>query len=141
MLMGDTDTVPESEPKITPSLQNRSVISVVLGDYHNVALTSTGKVLSWGSYSLGALGLGDPTKLLPGTPGAFITQEQREFAMRAGRGEPPSVETPTEVRFDYGRKTPKDRFCFAIAAAGWHTGALVIDLEVGDHICLQIMVV
>jgi len=139
--MGDTDTVPESEPKITPSLQNRSVISVVLGDYHNVALTSTGKVLSWGSYSLGALGLGDPTKLPPGTPGAFRTQEQREFAIRTGRGEPPSVETPTEVRFDYGKKTSKDRFCFAIAAAGWHTGALVIDLEVGDHFCPQIMVV
>ena len=141
VLMGDTDTVPEFEPKIIPSLQNRSVISVVLGDYHNVALTSTGKVLSWGSYSLGALGLGDPTKLPPGTPGAFNTEEQREFANRNRRGEPPSVEAPTEVRFDHGRKTPKDRFCFAIAAAGWHTGALVIDLEVGDHCCLQIIVV
>jgi len=44
--------------------------------------------------------------------------------------EPNPVLVPTEVRFDHGRKTPKDRFCFSVTAAGWHTGALVVDLEV-----------
>lgn len=44
--------------------------------------------------------------------------------------EPSKVDVPTEVRFDHGRKTKKDRFCFSVTAAGWHTGALVIDLEV-----------
>lgn len=128
--MGDLDTTPQSEPKIILPLQNKSVIAVVLGDYHNVALTSTGKVLTWGSYSAGALGLGDPTSLVPGTPGAFATERQMQRALERRRGEPPAVELPTEVRFDHARRTPKDRFCFAIAAAGWHTGALVIDLEV-----------
>ena len=44
--------------------------------------------------------------------------------------EPNPVLAPTEVRFDHGRKTPKNRFCFSVTAAGWHTGALVVDLEV-----------
>lgn len=129
VLIGDTDTNRESSPKVVPALQDKSIISVVLGDYHNVALTSNGKVLTWGAYSAGALGLGDPTTLPPGTPGAFETEERRLVASERGRGEPPAVETPTEVKFDHGRKTRKDMFCFSIAAAGWHTGALVIDLE------------
>jgi len=132
VLIGDTDTYHESSPKVLPALQNKSIISVVLGDYHNVALTSNGKVLTWGAYSAGALGLGDPTTLPPGTPGAFVTEEQRQVASERGRGEPPAVEIPTEVRFDHGQKTRKDGFCFSIAASGWHTGALVIDLEPDD---------
>ncbi|KAF9461207.1 regulator of chromosome condensation 1/beta-lactamase-inhibitor protein II [Collybia nuda] len=129
VLMGSTDTNPRSQPKIIPELQNKDVISVDIGDYHNIALTSKGKVLTWGAYSAGALGLGDPTTLPPGTPGAFRTEERRLLAIDRERGEPPAVEVPTQVRFDHGRKLPKERFCFAIAAAGWHTGALVIDLE------------
>jgi SCF-associated factor 1 len=42
-----------------------------------------------------------------------------------------SVDVPTEVRFDDGKK-PKNRFCLAVAAGGWHTGALVIDTEPDD---------
>jgi SCF-associated factor 1 len=41
------------------------------------------------------------------------------------------VTVPTEVRFDHGGKKRKEMFCFAATAAGWHMGALVIDLEVG----------
>lgn len=128
--MGDTNTTPDSDPNIIPALQNRSVISVVLGDYHNGALTSSGKLLTWGAYSAGALGLGDPASLEPGTPGAFSTEAQRIRALGHHRGVPPAVEVPTEVRFDHGRKEPKERFCFSASASGWHTGALVIDLEV-----------
>ena len=130
VLMGNTSTTAESEPNIIPALQNRSVISVVLGDYHKGALTSTGKLLTWGAYSSGALGLGDPAKLEPGTPGGFATEVQRLSASSHRRGTPSAVEVPTEVRFDHGRKKPKERFCFSASAAGWHTGALVIDLEV-----------
>jgi len=130
VLMGDTRTNPNSRPKIIPALQNKSIISVVLGDYHNVALTSSGEVMTWGEYSAGALGLGDPTTLVPGTPGAFATEEARQEAEEDRMGEPLAVEFPSKVRFDHGLKMPKDRFCFAVAAAGWHTGALVIDLEV-----------
>jgi len=129
VLMGDIETSVDSKPKIIPALQNKGVISVQLGDYHNVALTSTGKVLTWGAYSAGALGLGDPATLSSGVPGGFTSDERRLLAQARGRGEPPAVEVPTEVRFDHGRKRPKDRFCFAVSAAGWHTGALAIDLE------------
>lgn len=132
VLMGDIDTTDESEPKIIPDLQNRSVISIVLGDYHNGALTATGKLLTWGAYSSGALGLGDPVDLPVGAPGGFATRNAHLRAQSQGRGEPPAVEVPTEVRFDHGRKHPKDRFCFSASAAGWHTGALVIDLEVSN---------
>lgn len=87
-------------------------------------------MLTWGSYSKGALGLGDPVKLTPGTPGAFRDEQTRKRAVERGHGEPPEVLVPTEVRFDHGLKHPRKRFCFGVTAAGWHTGALVIDLEV-----------
>lgn len=130
VLIGSTDTTPESDPQIIPSLQHKAVISVALGDYHNAALTESGKLLAWGQYSSGALGLGDPTKLEPGAPGGFATQATLDTARSRRRGVPPSVEVPTEVRFDHGKQRSADRFCFAVAAAGWHTGALVIDLDV-----------
>jgi SCF-associated factor 1 len=34
-------------PKIIPALQNRGIISVVLGDYFKAALTASGKLLTW----------------------------------------------------------------------------------------------
>ncbi|KAF8892149.1 regulator of chromosome condensation 1/beta-lactamase-inhibitor protein II [Infundibulicybe gibba] len=128
VLMGDTETTAESSPNIIPALQNKSIISVVLGDYHYAALTSKGKLLTWGAYSSGALGLGDPARLQPGMPGAF--RDQRTHQAAGIWDTPPAVATPTEVRFDHGRKKPREMFCFSAAASGWHTGALVIDLEV-----------
>ncbi|KIL71040.1 hypothetical protein M378DRAFT_155990 [Amanita muscaria Koide BX008] len=113
VLMGDTNTTEESEPTIVPTLQNKNVISVVLGDYHSAALTADGKLYTWGQFSRGALGLGDGKALFT----------------RASHWDDRAVDVPTEVRFDHGRKKPKDRFCLAVAACGWHTGALVIDLE------------
>ncbi|KAJ7612459.1 regulator of chromosome condensation 1/beta-lactamase-inhibitor protein II [Mycena polygramma] len=129
VLMGDTDTTEETDPHIDPALQNKSVISVLVGDWHNAALTSSGKLLTWGGYSAGALGLGDPTALAPGAPGGFETEAQRVRALEGRFGNPPNVDVPTEVRFDHARKTPKERFCFSACAAGWQTGALVIDLQ------------
>ena len=130
--MGNTDTSPElrPEPEVLPALQNKSIISVVLGDYHNLALTSNGKLFSWGAYSKGALGLGDPAKLPVNAPGGFANEQDLQRAQSHRRGIPPVVQVPTEVRFDHGHKRKKDRFCIAATAAGWHSGALVIDLEV-----------
>ncbi|KAG5637293.1 hypothetical protein H0H81_005088 [Sphagnurus paluster] len=96
VLIGDTSTDVDSDPKVIPELQNKSIISVVLGDYHSVALTAGGKVLTWGDYSAGALGLGDPATLTPGTPGAFDSQERRSVALERSWGRPPRVEVPTE---------------------------------------------
>ncbi|KAH6915918.1 regulator of chromosome condensation 1/beta-lactamase-inhibitor protein II [Coprinopsis sp. MPI-PUGE-AT-0042] len=127
VLIGSSETAVDSDPQIKPDLQNRSVISVVVGDYHNAALTSDGKLFTWGSFSAGALGLGDPGYLEPGQPGGYAPSPGRRRMQ-----EPAPVEVPTEVRFDHGRKNRKDRFCFGVTAAGWHTGALVIDLKIDE---------
>ncbi|KAF8555990.1 RCC1/BLIP-II [Imleria badia] len=128
VLMGSHETDPNTEPRVLPALQNRNVISVVLGDYHFGALTSTGKLLTWGEYSRGALGLGDPTTVEAGQPGGYRTDQQRQHALQFGRF-PPAVTEPAEVRFDHGENRRRKRFCFAATSAGWHMGALVIDLE------------
>jgi len=125
VLWGSHETDADSKPLIIPALQNNDVISVVLGDYHYGALTSTGKLLTWGDYSLGALGLGDPGHIPPGQPGGYATEERRRAAVANGGPSPPKVLEPAEVSF--GRRK---MFCFAVAAAGWHMGALVIDLQV-----------
>jgi SCF-associated factor 1 len=118
-------------PRIIPALQGRDIISVTLGDYFKAALTASGKLLTWGSFSRGALGLGHPRDLPVGAPGGPRTEQQRNALLSGGpSGTPPDVEVPREVRFDWGRRRPKEHFCFLAAAAGWHMGALVIDLEV-----------
>ena len=125
---------PPLKPTIIPSLQYRGVISVVLGDYHYGALTATGKLLTWGQFSKGALGLGNPVDIEPGQPGGFSTREQMlagQNALGDVPSTPPDVREPTEVRFDHERKNKgRETYVFAAAAAGWHMGALVIDLEV-----------
>jgi len=130
VLMGKHDATAESVPNIKPELQNRNVISIAVGDWHSVALTADGQVYTWGEFSSGALGLGDPANLEPGAPGGYApaTNNGRR------RGRPAKVETPTKVRFDYGTQGPRDRFAFAIAAGGWHTGALAMDLNVGHSV-------
>jgi SCF-associated factor 1 len=87
-------------------------------------------MLAPGQYSKGALGLGDPADIEPGQPGGFLTRNHRQMALDRRRGDPPNVSVPTEVRFDHGEKKRKQMFCFAATAAGWHMGALAIDLEV-----------
>ncbi|KAF4569685.1 hypothetical protein EYR40_008663 [Pleurotus pulmonarius] len=132
VLMGSLTTGPSEQPVIIPALQYKSIISVVVGDYHYGALTSTGKLLTWGAYSSGALGLGDPLELPVGTPGGFPSERLRLQAFERGWGQPPDVEVPSEVRFDHDLSHPRDRFCFAVTAAGWHMGALVMDLEASE---------
>jgi len=131
-LMGGVHTDEHSEPKIIPELQNRSVISVVLKDYHHGALTAEGQLLTWGPYCYGALGLGVPTDLPLGTPGGYLAEAQlfRSRLSEWGPLEPPAVTSPSPVHFNHGLKPGGRRFCFAATAAGWHTGALVVCLEV-----------
>ncbi|KAI0272360.1 RCC1/BLIP-II [Gloeopeniophorella convolvens] len=131
ILMGDVGTHSDSTPKIVSELQNRGIISIVLGDYHNGALTIDGQLLTWGQYSHGALGLGVPTEIPVGAPGGYATEDQlvRARASNWGPPEPPSVAAPAPVNFNHGRNVGGRKFCFAATAAGWHTGALVIDLE------------
>ncbi|KAI0343294.1 RCC1/BLIP-II [Trametopsis cervina] len=129
------------KPIILPSLQSprNKVISVILGDYHFGALTDSGKILTWGAFSKGALGLGDPVDLDVGVPGGYRTEAIKTNAIRSRSSEmsPPDVTIPGVVRFDWEErkmgKAGKERYCFAAVAAGWHVGALVIDLEVREE--------
>jgi len=107
------------------------VISIVLGDYHNGALTADGQLLTWGQYSHGALGLGIPTELPLGTPGGYLAESQLAQSRRSQWGplEPPRVASPSPVHFNHGPNPGGRRFCFAATAAGWHMGALVVCLE------------
>jgi SCF-associated factor 1 len=136
--MGNRSTSPADVPTVLPGLQNRNIISVVLGDYHFGALTEDGTLLTWGKYSAGAIGLGDPFKNPVGSPGGFHPVDDQAFSpytvlpwgvpQRGVRAPPRDVEEPTEVRFDY-QDHKRDKFVFSVAASGWHTAALVIDLE------------
>jgi SCF-associated factor 1 len=130
VLKGGDNTTPEMHPIIIPELQNRSIISVVCGASHFGALTSSGKLLTWGQYYMGALGLGDPHKLPIGSPGGFT-----EFSILGPSRSVPDVTVPSEVRFDHELKAEGkvERYCFAVAACGYHTAALVVDLT-GDEI-------
>ncbi|KAG8934250.1 hypothetical protein FRC02_010311 [Tulasnella sp. 418] len=134
VLMGkkqEVDQVLDFPRTIHPSLQNREIISVQLGDYHFVALTADGTVLTWGAYAEGALGLGNPLELEPGAPGGFASEQDKNLARMTGGARPPGVEQPCPVRFDW--KSKGQLFCYSIAAAGWHCGALLIDLDPNSH--------
>jgi len=126
-----SDTVPtpfdQMRPVVIPALQNRSIISVHIGDYHNGALTLDGNLYTWGQYSKGALGLGDPRKIPIGEPGGYEDQALANQIRAQHIDSPPDVSEPTLVKFvgDGGRR----KFCFGAATAGWHFGALVIDVE------------
>ena len=124
VLKGKHDITPDTLPTIIPELQNRSAISVVRGSDHFGALTSSRKPLTWGKYRRGNLGLGDPAKLPAGSPGGYAKEEQQDY------GYPLDVTVPTEVRLDHGlgAEGRVKRYCFAVAAGGYNTAALVVDL-------------
>lgn len=130
VLMGPNDATPETKPSVISTLQNKGVISIVIGDYHFGALLENGKLLSWGAST--ATGLGDPYEIEPGKPGGFATSQHRDRSLEVYQNLP-NIEVPTEVTFSHGLKKKRDRFVFAAAAAGWHMGALVVDLDQSDE--------
>ncbi|BGP39721.1 hypothetical protein JCM10449v2_003672 [Rhodotorula kratochvilovae] len=170
VLLGRKGVNEESEPQVIPELQSIGVIKVAHGDYHNLALTSSGHLYSWGAYSAGALGLGHPqlpntplsSAAANATPPAPEAQQPRPYSMpqisnptaqlptpqpqapyplfpgfaparpAALVERPPErVEKPTRVRFagelDGARETGRERFVYAVTAAGWHSGCLAVD--------------
>ena len=126
VLGGDQFITPDRLPTIIPELQNGSIISVIGSVYHSGALTSSGKLLTWGEYYEGTLGLGDAMKLPAGSPGGYAKEEDRGKHYSYI----PRVKVPTEVRFDHGLKAEGrvKRYCFAAAAGYCSTAALVVDL-------------
>ena len=146
---GETGTTPGTSPTIIPELQNKSVISVAYGysnygltSYFNTlasshfgALTSSGKLLTWGKYSSGALGFGDLRDL---PPGGYAEGGQVQAHVRTYFGTPPEVTVPSEVRFDFRLRAEGrvERYCFATAVGERHMGAIVVDLA-GDEVPLE----
>lgn len=98
-------------PDPLPTLQGKGVIQVAIGDYHSAALTDNGEMWTWGQGDAGQLGLGDVSMRFGGS----------------GVEEPRKVEFPLgSSREDEPDEERKEAFVFAITAAGWHTGALVL---------------
>ena len=109
VLMGNT-TPDATHPTLIPALQQHgpnAIVGVDVGEAHYGALTASGRLLTWGSFMEGALGLGPDV------------------------GRSTGVRVPTEVRFGAERGDGSQRmFCFSATSCGWHTGALVVDLDV-----------
>ena len=110
VLRGNTETTVNDHAEVIPELQNKSVISIVFGDYHNAALTADGHLYTWGAFSQGALGLGDPKDLPGGAPGGYPTEAARQRVLHGFHTNVPEVRTPTEVRFDHNDKRKRDKF-------------------------------
>jgi SCF-associated factor 1 len=113
VLFGRRNFSPMNEPEIFPTLQGREFDSIVLGDYHYGALTMDGKLLTWGNADCSGLGYSSTSV----------------------------IHQPREVKFDYEQSGPKRWFVLGVAAAGWHMGALVADLEVGGAIVLRCILI
>ena len=109
----------QNKPIIIPGLQKRGIVAIAFGDYHSLALTSEGKVLSWGteSQTCGCLGHG---------PVEIARRKGVKFTVNG------QLDEPTQVRFDWFESNDpqetKDSqyFIFNVSAAGWHSGALAL---------------
>ncbi|EEQ37976.1 hypothetical protein CLUG_02099 [Clavispora lusitaniae ATCC 42720] len=96
-------------PKVIPELQNKGIIQISMGDYHYLALTDKGKLLSWGlePQNSGCLGLGNLSEIADET----ITTENRNHIVT----EPHEVKNPS----------PNGKW-LAVSTSGWHAGGLYI---------------
>lgn len=110
-------------PLKVPELHNHRIVDVAFGDWHCLALTDRGKVFSWGteSRSCGSLGLGPP-----------------DIAAKRGVNYQPNREgmlaVPQEVTFSFSPRTTD--FSYKISAAGWHSCALVAQVEADSTLAI-----
>ncbi|CEP64726.1 SCF ubiquitin ligase complex subunit SAF1 LALA0_S13e01640g [Lachancea lanzarotensis] len=88
------------------------IVSLSTGDYHTVALTSNGKIYTWGLESelCGCLGLGDREEIVHGRQIGSIEH------LRSTRVTKPALVNIGNV----------DYTCLAVTAAGWQTAALIL---------------
>ena len=116
VLIGDVQTGSDTPPTIEEGLQHRGVIALSWGDWHGLALCEDGSVLSWGRElrKNGCLGMGYQS-----------LDEAREMGLQVAAN---------EVFGDIPRKVPgfggeENNFAFCVAAAGWHSAALIADFK------------
>lgn len=116
VLLGNLNSDDEvCEPVMPDQLQKRGIIQIAIGDYHYLALTDKGKLLSWGleSQQSGCLGLG---RLLESSDSSVITENRNH-----------QVLDPHEI------KRPSPGKWLAVATSGWHAGGLFI----ADSVCAE----
>lgn len=113
------------EPIMIEELQNQHIIHVVMGDYHFMALTDKGELMSWGmeSSECGCLGLGCKEQFIRSHINTHLPIEDlgRQKGMRVGR--PSIVKTPTPTPSEEGGSEVRGKW-LTIAAAGWHSAGL-----------------
>lgn len=120
VLVGNVGSTADKHPITIPSLQNRGVIGLSWGDWHGLALCEDGSILSWGKElrSNGCLGLG---------------YQDHADARRMGLEIPlDNLVICSEPRRVPGFGGREDKFAFCVAAAGWHSAALVADFKVQE---------
>jgi hypothetical protein len=106
--------------------------SLHAADYHYGALTTDGRLYTFGGWLRGGLGLGDPFLMPPGSPGGYETEQLRKEQLREYGISPPPVWQPTEVVFGDPRGGRKGRrtFVHQVAFGGWHSACSAVDLGV-----------
>jgi SCF-associated factor 1 len=105
VILGTNQTGPDDQPTTRQELNN-NICKVTFGDYHSGALTNDGDLLTWGSYSRGALGHGSA-----GLPRRNI---RNRFEMMA----PEPEISPRKI------EALQDMFVFAASFGGWHSACL-----------------
>jgi SCF-associated factor 1 len=121
VLIGNHQTDADTAPEVIPGLQHKGIIALSWGDWHALALCEDGSILSWGRElnANGCLGLGYKN-----------IDEARGMGLHVNRGE---VLTPIgETRRVPGFGGVEEKFAFCVAAAGWHSAALVADFKVKE---------
>jgi SCF-associated factor 1 len=103
------------ELKVYEALQHVGCISVAVGDYHYLALLKGGRVLTWGTESeeCGCFGLGNRASILNEHPSARGRKGLLKWST--------TLDEPTPV--------PVEGHVVAIAAAGWHSAAVVVSRD------------
>jgi hypothetical protein len=162
--MGNSDIIhnaadgkPEMQPLIRPDFSGYKIVDIAFGDYHGIALTDEGKVVTWGieSQGCGCLGHGKPVAGIVVRDGSN-TELPNPAVVSFGNPTDgikdltfvwwdPANLAETELTVDAGEgskdieshKEPEDGknivyYAFNVTAAGWHSGALVLALD-KDH--------
>lgn len=136
-----TDAVTPTE---VPGLKEYTIVDVAFGDWHCLALTDTGKVLSWGRESglCGCLGLGRPDvaeqkglRINNGYDGDLDTAQVVTFEHPYSENEEQGdgmLHIPPLISIRILTHSGTTEYAYKIAAAGWHSCALVAMVEKGS---------
>jgi len=121
VLIGNVTSKADEAPVIMSDLQKRGIIGLSWGDWHGLALCEDGSILSWGKElrANGCLGLGYQD---------YADAQEKGLLIDALSGEVVST-VPRRIP---GFGGEEDKFAFCVAAAGWHSAALVANFKVQE---------